>query len=102
MKYPQVGLATGFEGNGPAPDATARETTDTASPDGGPMGVWQPAAAGPAGYRSPAMAALTSFFQRLFCRHRRGYLVAIEWDGTAVYECKACSKHVRIPLGKGS
>ena len=47
------------------------------------------------------MVALTSFFRRLFCRHRRGYLVAIEWDGTAVYECKACSKHMRIPLGNG-
>lgn len=102
MKYPQVGLATGFEGNGPAPDATARETTDTASPDGGPMGVGQPAAAGPAWNWRLAMAALRRFFRKLFCLHSHGHLVAIEWDGTAVYECKACSKHVRIPLEDGS
>jgi hypothetical protein len=44
------------------------------------------------------MKAVIEFARRLLCRHRRGTLVAIEWDGTAVYECCACGKHVRKPL----
>lgn len=31
------------------PDATDRENSATTSPGGGPMGAWQPAAAGPTG-----------------------------------------------------
>ena len=34
----------------------------------------------------------------LFCRHTHGHLVAIEWDGTAVYECTRCGKLVEKPL----
>lgn len=35
--------------------------------------------------------------RQLLCRHTHGRLVAIEWDGTAVYECVACGKHVEKP-----
>ena len=38
------------------------------------------------------------FLRRLFFWHRRGRLVSIEWDGTAVYECDRCGKHIRRPL----
>lgn len=38
------------------------------------------------------------FFKRLLCRHTHGRLVAIEWDGEAVYECAACGKHIRKGL----
>ena len=41
---------------------------------------------------------MMNFFRRLLCRHRQGRLVAVEWDGTAVYECAACGKHVEKPL----
>lgn len=34
----------------------------------------------------------------LVCRHTHGRLVAVEWDGTAVYECIACGNHVEKPL----
>lgn len=32
--------------------------------------------------------------RRMLCPHTHGRLVAIEWDGTAVYECTACDKHI--------
>lgn len=38
------------------------------------------------------------FFMRLVCRHTHGKLVAIEYDGEAVYECAACGKFIRKPL----
>ena len=38
------------------------------------------------------------FLRRLLCSHKRGRMLAIEWDGAAVYECAACGKHVRKPL----
>lgn len=44
------------------------------------------------------MSALLTFFRRLVCRHRLGHLVAVEWDGTAVYACAICGKHVSKPL----
>ena len=37
-------------------------------------------------------------YTRLRCKHTHGHLVAIEWDGEAVYECIACGKLVRRPL----
>ena len=37
-------------------------------------------------------------YRRLMCKHTRGHLVAIEWDGEAVYECIACGKDIRRPL----
>lgn len=37
-------------------------------------------------------------YRRLTCKHTHGHLVAIEWDGEAVYECIACGKEVRRPL----
>lgn len=37
---------------------------------------------------------MMKFLRRLFCRHTHGVLVAIEWDGTAVYECAACGKQI--------
>lgn len=39
-----------------------------------------------------------AFLRRLRCRHQRGHLLAIEFDGESVYECADCGKHVRIPL----
>lgn len=44
------------------------------------------------------MKALKVFFTRLMCCHRVGTLVAIEWDGVAVYRCESCGKHIRKPL----
>ncbi len=41
---------------------------------------------------------MLNFLRRLFCRHSRGRLVQIEWDGETVYECVACGKHIRRPL----
>jgi hypothetical protein len=41
---------------------------------------------------------MMNFLRRLICRHTHGRLVRIEWDGTAVYECVACGKHVEKPL----
>lgn len=32
------------------------------------------------------------------CRHSQGVLVAIEFDGEAVYRCTGCGKHIRRPL----
>ena len=32
--------------------------------------------------------------RRMLCPHTHGRLVAIEWDGTAVHECTACSKQI--------
>ena len=40
------------------PDATDRENPGMASPDGGPMGVGQPAAAGPIGVSVPPLSAV--------------------------------------------
>ena len=37
-------------------------------------------------------------YRRLVCKHTHGHLVAIEWDGEAVYECIACGKDIRRPL----
>jgi hypothetical protein len=34
------------------------------------------------------------FLRRLLCRHTHGRLVAIEWDGTSVYECNVCGKRI--------
>lgn len=41
---------------------------------------------------------MLKFLRRLFCRHTHGRLVAIEWDGAAVYLCEACGKYIRKPL----
>jgi hypothetical protein len=32
------------------------------------------------------------------CNHAHGKLLAIEFDGEAVYECVACGKRIRKPL----
>lgn len=40
------------------------------------------------------IAALRLLLRRLFCSHTHGRLIAIEFDGTAVYECTRCGKHV--------
>lgn len=42
--------------------------------------------------------SMLTFFGRLLCRHTHGRLIGIEFDGTAVYECAACGKHVEKPL----
>jgi len=44
------------------------------------------------------MQAMMKFLRRLLCRHQNGRLLAIEFDGEAVYECAACGKHIRRPL----
>lgn len=36
--------------------------------------------------------------RRMLCPHTHGRMVAIEWDGAAVYECVACGQHVEKPL----
>ena len=41
---------------------------------------------------------MLKFLKRLFCHHTHGRLVAIEYDGEAVYECAACGKHIRKGL----
>jgi hypothetical protein len=41
---------------------------------------------------------MMKFLRRLFCRHTHGRMVAIEWDGTAVYECAACGKRIEKRL----
>ena len=41
---------------------------------------------------------MMTFLRRLLCSHKRGRILAIEWDGAAVYECAACGKHVQKPL----
>lgn len=41
---------------------------------------------------------MLTFFKRLLCRHTHGKLVAIEFDGEAVYECAACGKRIWKPL----
>lgn len=41
---------------------------------------------------------MLKFLRRLFCRHTHGKLVAIEFDGDAVYECIACGKFITKPL----
>lgn len=38
--------------------------------------------------------SLWAIVRGMACRHPRGRLVAIEWDGTAVYECDTCGKHI--------
>ena len=35
---------------------------------------------------------------RTSCNHTHGRLLAIEFDGDAVYECAACGKHIGKPL----
>ena len=32
---------------------------------------------------------MLTFIKRLLCRHTHGFLLAIEYDGSAVYECEA-------------
>lgn len=44
------------------------------------------------------LSALRTWLRQLFCRHARGRLVAIEWDGESVFECERCGSHVRKPL----
>lgn len=44
------------------------------------------------------MSTMMKFLRRLFCRHTHGRMVAIEWDGTAVYECAACGKRIEKGL----
>lgn len=44
------------------------------------------------------MRALKAFFVRLTCPHKVVTLLAIEWDGTVVYRCDRCGKHIRQPL----
>jgi len=43
------------------------------------------------------------FFKQLFCRHKKGRVLSIEWDGTTVCECSNCQKTVYLRLdGKRS
>ncbi|MEY2689189.1 MAG: hypothetical protein RL375_3387 [Pseudomonadota bacterium] len=44
------------------------------------------------------MTMIIDFLRRMLCRHKRGTLVAIAFDGEATYQCVACGKHVRRPL----
>lgn len=41
---------------------------------------------------------LDEWWGRTRCPHQHGRLLAIEFDGTAVYECVACGKPIRKPL----
>jgi transposase-like protein len=41
---------------------------------------------------------MLNIIKRLLCRHTHGRLIAIEFDGEAVYECTSCGKTVRKPL----
>ena len=41
---------------------------------------------------------MLQFLRRLLCRHKRGRLLCIEFDGTSVYECVMCGKHIEKPL----
>lgn len=44
------------------------------------------------------MGALLTLLRRLLCRHKRGKLAFIGWDGEAVYVCERCGKLVRKGL----
>ena len=41
---------------------------------------------------------MMKLIRRLLCRHKFGRLLAIEFDGEAVYECCACGKIIRKGL----
>ena len=41
---------------------------------------------------------LREWLARTSCNHTHGRLLAIEYDGEAVYECAACGKHIGKPL----
>lgn len=41
---------------------------------------------------------LREWLARMSCSHTHGRLVAIEFDGEAVYECAECGKHIGKPL----
>ena len=41
---------------------------------------------------------LREWLARTTCNHTQGQLLAIEYDGEAVYKCTACGKHIRVPL----
>lgn len=40
------------------------------------------------------LGRLMACVNRMACPHGLCKLVAIEWDGTAVYECQSCGKHI--------
>lgn len=48
--------------------------------------------------RQPDTVAWRDFLKRLMCRHKRGPLLWIEWDGTSICECSGCGKQIRKPL----
>lgn len=41
---------------------------------------------------------LREWLARTSCNHTHGVLVAIEFDGEAVYKCSDCGKHIGKPL----
>ena len=41
---------------------------------------------------------LREWLARTTCRHAQGVLVAVEFDGEAVYRCTGCGKHIGKPL----
>lgn len=41
---------------------------------------------------------LREWLARTTCSHTSGVLVAIEFDGEAVYRCTGCGKHIGKPL----
>ena len=41
---------------------------------------------------------MRAFFKRLFCWHRTGRIIAINWDGETWIECHHCKKIIRKPL----
>lgn len=43
-------------------------------------------------------AKARTFVRQILCRHKRGTLAFIGWDGEAVYVCERCDKLVRKPL----
>lgn len=42
--------------------------------------------------------SLREWLARTSCSHAHGRLLAIEYDGEAVYECASCGKHIRMPV----
>ena len=52
------------------------------------------AASGGAGRWLP----MREWLARTSCSHTHGVLIAIQWDGVAVYKCTGCGKHIGKPL----
>lgn len=47
------------------------------------------------------MSPIPRGLSRLTCSHKYKELMAIEFDGTAIYVCAWCGKYIHVPLGKG-